>query len=282
MRVDSPFIEGYFTSIVTKELDLSDATHTLILIHRIIGYPTAFIVAPLALLAFAVPRIHRQWGKVYFYLMVFLYSTGTYLTLTQHEWYSWNFARNVTFNFFGFSMVLYAYRSIRLFRSPGTLEPDRFDRFLAYLLTFSVLAMFSVAVWKNTPMRVFTLVGIWLCIMEWRELRGGVWEKPVLFRRHLRYILASFFYVLTVVSVVHLKDELPTNFRWLWLTPVAILSIWLLTSAKRGGKSGDILSHVSQGLLTRWVVWGIVSLSVLYGIYIGYDLIYGSAIQGQG
>jgi hypothetical protein len=256
-------------------------TDTLILLHRIVGYPTVFVVAPLALFAFADPRRHRLWGKGYFYLMLFLYTTGTFFTLTQHDWLTWNFARNLTFNFFGFSMLVYAYRSIVLFARPGRLRPDRLDFALARMMELSVLALFSVAVWKNTPMRVFTLAGIWFCVLERRELSAGVWEKPVLYRRHQRYILASYFYVLTVVSVVHLGDELPQNWKWLWPTLCGALAIWLLTSAKQSGRSADWLKGVPQAALTRWVVWGALSLSFVFGSYVIYDLLYGSSLQGQ-
>jgi hypothetical protein len=34
------------------------------LIHRIVGYPTAFLVGPAALLAIATPRVHRRWGRL--------------------------------------------------------------------------------------------------------------------------------------------------------------------------------------------------------------------------
>ena len=260
---------------------MASATDTLILIHRIIGYPTAFIVAPLGLLAFATPRVHRRWGRAYFYLMLFLYLTGTYLTLTLNRWNSWGFARNLTFNFFGFSMLLYEYRAIRLF-SRGAVAPDRIDRALAKLLTLSVLALFLVAVWKDTPLRIFTLLGIWLCVVEWREVRQGAWTKPVLFRRHMRYIFASYFYVLTVVSIVHLKDELPKNVRWLWPTALAILVIWLLRAGGQATGKQAFSGRLSQGTLTRCVVLGVFGLSILYGGYIAYDLLYGAAIQGQG
>lgn len=246
------------------------------LIHRMIGYPTAFVVAPLGFLAFASPRVHRGWGKAYFYLMLLLYLSGSWFTFTQHHWASWNFARNVTFNFFGFSMVLYAYRSIRLFRAAGPIKPERVDWCLAYLLTASVAAMFSVAIWKDTPMRIFTVAGIWLCVQEWRELRGGNWSKPLMYRRHLRYILVSYFYVLTVVSIVHLKDELPTKVKWLWPSALGALSIWLLSVDHRA--RAGALARVPHAALTKRVVLGIVGLSLLYGSYVVYDLLYGSAI----
>ena len=37
--------------------------------------------------------------------------------------------------------------------------------------------------------------------------------RAVLYRRHVRYVLASYFSVRTVVSLVHLKDELSSDAR---------------------------------------------------------------------
>ena len=271
---------------------MTSSPDTLILIHRIVGYPTAFIIAPLALLAFAKASVHRPWGKAYFYLLLFLYLTGTWLTLTQHPWNTWSFARNVTFNFFGFSMVLYGYRAIWLFRRP---EPrrERLDWFLAGLLTTSVVALLSVAIWKDTPMRIFTLIGIWLCVLEYRELRQGFTDKALLYRRHQRYILASYFYVLTVVSIVHLHDELPRNLKWLWPSLVGMLVIWLLTGRKR--TPGEVVPQSAEPsprqsiiptlpcprMPRRWVVLATVALALLYGVYVVYDLISGAAISTQ-
>ena len=45
----------------------------LVLAHQLVGYTTAFVVAPLALLAFAEPQRHRGWAKYYLYLMIPLY-----------------------------------------------------------------------------------------------------------------------------------------------------------------------------------------------------------------
>lgn len=42
--------------------------------------------------------------------MTFLYVTGTFMTLTGHDWATWEFARNVTFNFFGYSFLIYGCR----------------------------------------------------------------------------------------------------------------------------------------------------------------------------
>ncbi len=245
-------------------------TALLVLVHRIVGYPTAFVVAPLALLAFADAPVHRRWGKAYLYLIVFLYLTGTWLTLTQHAWGTWSFARNVTFNFFGFSMVLYGYRAIRLFCAEDPAAGP-VDRALAWLLLLSVVALFSVAVWKDTPMRVFTLVGIWMVVLEFRELKTGLTDRPLLYRRHQRYILASYFYVLTVVSIVHLNDELPRKAKWLWPTVIGLLVVSLLTAR-----------NLPVRIPRRMVVAGVLALVAAYGGYVVYDLLSGAALTLQG
>ena len=56
------------------------------LVHRIVGYPLAFIIGPLAVATFAGKRGHHIVGWTYFVLMTFLYVTGTFLTLTRHDW----------------------------------------------------------------------------------------------------------------------------------------------------------------------------------------------------
>lgn len=254
---------------------------TLILIHRLIGYPTAFVIAPAALLAFTRPGVHRVWGKLYFYCMLFLYCTGLYFTFSLHEWSSWVFARNLAFNFFGFFMLILAYRAIRLFRTPGVSPAQASDRVLGSVLILAAAFVTAVAIWKNTPMKIFALLALWICFLEWRELKLPVWEKPLLFRRHQRYILASYFYVLTVVSIVHLKDEFRNNPRWLWPAAVGVPVIWLMTAAKERGKIG-FLGRVPQGVLTRRVVWGVFGLSAVFGAYVVYDLLFGPPVVGQG
>ena len=81
---------------------MEPGTTLLELVHRYVGYPTAFLVAPLALLAFTRPGSHRRLGSVFLGLMVFMYLSGTYRTLTHHDWDSWPVYRNLSFNFLGF------------------------------------------------------------------------------------------------------------------------------------------------------------------------------------
>jgi hypothetical protein len=206
---------------------MEPGTTLLELVHRYVGYPTAFLVAPLALLAFTRPALHRRLGSVFLGLMVFMYLSGTYRTLTHHDWDSWPVYRNLSFNFLGFSMLIYAWRAIVLFRRDGEVRPERLDRVLAGILIGSVLFLVVVALIKDLPMKVFALIGIGLAALEIRDLKAGFQPHALLFQRHVRYVLLSYFYVLTVVSLVHLKEELPREVKWLWPSAIGALVLWL-------------------------------------------------------
>lgn len=102
--------------------------HLVELIHRIVGYPLAFVIAPIALATFAGARGHRGIGVAYVAGMSFLYLSGTALTLTRHEWGSWEFGRNVVFNLLGYSLVLYGFRAMWLMNRPEVPRPAALDR----------------------------------------------------------------------------------------------------------------------------------------------------------
>jgi hypothetical protein len=211
---------------------VSDTQYLILTIHRWVGYPMAFLLVPIALATFGGKVGHRLTGKAYLFCMLFMYATGTYLTLTRHEWMSWDFARNLTFNFLGFSLLFYGWRAMVLFRQPGDPVPQKLDYGLAALLTVSVAALASVAIWKDFPMRVFGVIGIVMVALEWREIRARFQPRDILLRRHVRFILASYFYVLTVVSLVHLNDELARSVKWLWPSAVGAAVIYLTTSER--------------------------------------------------
>jgi hypothetical protein len=200
--------------------------------------------------------------------MTALYLSGTYLTLTRHEWPTWQFARNVTFNLLGFSMLVYAYRAIRLFRQVEAPVPTRVDRGLSALQLATVLGVVGVAVFKDTPMRVFALVGLVLCALDLRDLRASFRPRALLFRWHVRYVLASYYYVLTLVSIVHLDGTLPRNVKWLWPTAVAALAMWLALGGQRPAVLDErarplswaiTLTLVAAGALALWVATQLLS-----------------------
>lgn len=230
------------------------------LIHRVVGYPLAFVVAPLAFATFAGAPGHRWAGKAYVVLMTYLYATGTVLTLTRHDWATWEFGRNVVFNLLGYSLLLHGFRSMWLRNHPDRPRPATLDRVLLAFLIALVVAMSALALTaSNAPLHVFSVIGIALIVMEVREWREGLSDRA-LYRRHVRYMLGSYFYVLTVVSLVHLRDELPSDARWLWPSVLAVATIWFV---------GEQSRH------TRRVMRAVIAGSLLFAVYVGIDLVRG-------
>ena len=94
------------------------------------------------------------------------------------------------------------------------MVPCTLDRVLAGVLLSSTAALILLN-WKHdTPMRAFAVVGVALSALEVRDLRRGFRPRELLLARHLRFMLGSYFYVLTVLSIVHLQ-RLPRNVKWL-------------------------------------------------------------------
>lgn len=250
------------------------ADSAVVLIHRIVGYPLAFIVAPLALLSFAGRPGHRRWGYAYAGAMTFLYISGTALTLTRHPWGTWEFTRNVAFNLLGFAMLFFALRAIWLMTRPASPRPAVVDRALLALLAALAATLVPLALVRSGPLRGIALAAIWLLVLELRDWRRG-FAPAVLYRRHLRYMLASYAYVLTVASLVHLRDELSSDMRWLWPSVIFAVLIWLAGAAP--------LDEVRRrsAVRTRRAIAGALAVGLLFGVYIGWELVRGARISPQ-
>jgi hypothetical protein len=228
-------------------------------IHRIVGYPLAFVVGPWALATFAGARGHRTVGLAYAYAMTFLYVTGTALTLTRHPWDTWEFGRNVTFNLLGYSLLLHGVRAMQRRNAVlGSRQPNiHLDTGLmvGQAILVAIMAMFALQR-SNSPMHVFTAIGITLVALDVRDWRAGLTAKT-LYRRHVRYILGSYFYVLTVVSIVHLRDELTNDTRWLWPSLLGVLVAALVGEGHRANK---------------WAIRALLAVSIAFGAYVGWEV----------
>lgn len=248
--------------------------HAVVLVHRIAGYPLAFIVAPLALASFAGARGHRGAGRWYVFLMTFLYVSGTSLTLTRHDWGSWEFARNVVFNLFGFSLLFYGFRAMWLMNHPAEPRPVLLDRVLLVALAVMVTGTVVVALLRNGPMHGIALVGVILLAYEFRDWRRGFTASD-LYRRHIRYMIGSYCYVLTVVSLVHLGDELPRDMRWLWPSLMGVLVIGASTAAR------PHLLRRNRARVTRLAMRAALGIALLLGLYVGWELVVGVSVGAQ-
>jgi hypothetical protein len=236
----------------------------LLLVHQVIGYPLVFLVAPLALATFAGRPPHRNIGVAYLGGMTFLYATGSALTLTQYDWASWEFGRNVVFNLSGYLLALQGARAIWLWRNVDAPRPTRRDHSLRALFVASTAVMFALAVQKNTALRVFAILAIALLVLDRADFRAGL-SRAVLYARHVRLILGSYFYILTVVSLVHLRDEVGANVRWLWPTAAALLVIWISHGAVTPGNPW-------RTRLQRSAVTATIVLSLSFGAYVLYEV----------
>jgi len=220
----------------------------LVLIHQLVGYTTAFVVAPLALLAFADPQRHRGWAKYYLYLMIPLYLSGLYFTFQRHEVGSFVWTRNVAFNFLGFYFLLLGWRAIWRYRRQA-VHPTALDHAMRAVLVAVSGALIALGGLHHFPSFVFGALGVWLGLSVFRETSG----VQALYVRHQRCMLASFYYVLTVLSIVHLRA--PADVKWLW---PAIVGVPLIVYATRAG-------HRER---TRRAVYATFAVAMLAGVYI--------------
>lgn len=196
----------------------------LVLAHRMVGYVAAFAIAPLALSAFAAPPRHRIWARTYLCLMVPLYATGLWFTFQRHEIGSFAWVRNLAFNFLGFFFLLLGWRAMWRFRRKA-LVPAMLDRTMRGAMLAASAVLVALGVLHHFPSFVLGSLGLWLGFSVFREST----DIHRLYVTHQRCMLGSYFYVLTVLSLVHVRA--PTDLKWLW---PALLGVPLAAYATRG------------------------------------------------
>lgn len=197
------------------------------LAHQAIGYAVALLLGPLTLASFAGRWRHRALGIGYAFGMLALYLTGSTITFTQYAYGTWEFARNVVFNLTGALYVALGVRAGQLWRRGSDAATSSIDLALRGALTASILTMVALAVIKSTPLRVFSILSGILLWMEWRDWRQG-FTRAAHYARHARYSLAGYCYLMTVLSVVHLVDEIPGLLRWIWPALLGAAAIWIV------------------------------------------------------
>lgn len=197
----------------------------LVLAHQAVGYTTAFVVAPLALSRFAEPRRHRPWGKAYVYAMIGLYLTGLSFTLRLHDPASFIGARNLAFNFTGFFVVLIGWRAIHRHRA-GQLAPRPLDHAMRATLAIGGAVLATLGIRHHFPSFVLGAIALAMAAFAMRENR----DPLALVLRHQRAMLAGYLYLLTVLSLVHVRA--PADVKWLW--PTLLGGPLVLYATRRG------------------------------------------------
>lgn len=198
----------------------------LLFVHRLLGYATVLVIGPAVLLTWRRHDVHARWGRFYVYAMVLLYLSGTPRTFYFQPWPSWSLARNFTFNFFGILQVLVGFRAI--FRWKGSPQ-GRVDNWLTWVFCVNAAGMI-VAAPPDLPIFLVGLFALAVAACDEVELRRNPLDGRVHMRRHLRHMFGSYYYLLTVLSIVHLP--VGHDLKWLWCGAFGV-AMWLLS---RGGQ----------------------------------------------
>jgi adenosine deaminase CECR1 len=215
------------TSKIEVETDMDVALHLLLQFHQVLGYLIAFVIGPATLISWTNRPWHRRWAKVFLLGMLVLYLTGTPRTFLFQAPLSWGFVRNLTFNFFGVFQLIIGYRAIRLWSNPqGTLLT--LDRLYFFTLVLLGLAMTAIGL-SDWPMLLFGVIALIFAALDGQAVSR--WSnRQMQLSRHLRYVFGSYYYLLTVISIVHAPAGHDT--KWLWPAVWGIL-IWTLAYAAR-------------------------------------------------
>jgi hypothetical protein len=223
----------------------------LVLAHQAVGYATAFAVAPLALAAFATPARHRPWGKAFVYAMIVLYVTGLAFTLRLHAPTSFVGARNLAFNFTGFFLVLCGWRAIhRQRRRIAVAQP--LDHAMRVTVAAGGAALVALGVRHHFPSFVLGAIALGVAARVMREDPS----PGALVVRHQRLMLAAFCYLLTVLSLVHVRAS--TDVKWLW---PALVGVPLVAYATRRGLDPARM---------RVAVRVLVAIAAAFALYIAF------------
>ncbi len=225
--------------------------------HRLLGYATVLVIGPMVLLTWRRSDLHARWGRLYFFAMLLLYLTGTPRTFYFQAWPSWELARNFTFNFFGVLQVLVGYRAIRLWKQGG--PPRWIDVLLTWLFRVNAVAMILVAP-PDLPIFLIGWFALAVAVCDAVEWRFGPQDARMHMRRHLRHMFGSYYYLLTVLSIVHLPLE--HDPKWLCCGTFG-LAVWMLSRIRvrqgipllRGGMSLFVRSALAaNGALALYVL----------------------------
>ncbi len=220
----------------------------LLLVHELFGYLTVFLVGPATLLTWRHTTTHRRWGQAYVAAMLMLYVSGTPRTFYFQEWLSWGLARNFTFNLFGILQVLIGYRAVAQWRSG---ERRWVDHPLMALYAVNAAAMILVGL-RDLPVFIIGWFAIVVAVIDVVELRGNTQRRQTHMRRHLRHMFGSYYYLLTVLSIVHLP--LGHDVKWL-ICGVFGMAVWLTARLKKR-------TYVSSS------VYGALTANVCLGIFV--------------
>ena len=183
---------------------------------------TAFVMAPLALIAAKGGKAHRRWGKIYFWSMTVVAATALVLSLYRPVLF---LALVAVFSFYA---AFSAYRILFHKNLPPGQKvtwPDWSAAIFTFAtsLSLALLGVFKPMLVQNLriPAIVFGLIGMRLAGKSiWRFLHPPK-EKMFWWYEHLGNMLASYIAAWTAFSVVTI-GRLVHGGWVIWVLPTAI------------------------------------------------------------
>ncbi len=183
---------------------------------------TAFVMAPLALIAAKGGKAHRRWGKVYFWSMAVVASTAMVLALYRPVLF---LALVAVFSFYA---AFSAYRVLFYKNLPRGQKVDWPD-WGAAIFTFAaslVLALLGIVkpvLVQNMsiPSVVFGIIGMMLAAKSMWQFLHPPKEKMFWWYEHLGNMLGSYIAAWTAFSVVTIGRFVHGGWV-IWVLPTAI------------------------------------------------------------
>jgi uncharacterized membrane protein len=206
-----------------QEVEMQDPVwiRSLLGIHIAAG-STAFVMAPLALIAAKGGKAHRRWGKVYFWAMAVVASTAMALALYRPVLF---LALVAVFSFYA---AFSAYR-VLFHKNLPQGEKVTWPDWAAAIFTFgSSLALALLGLLKPVLVRnlaipaiVFGIIGMWLAAKSMWQFLHPPKEKMFWWYEHLGNMLASYIAAWTAFSVVTIGRFVHGGWV-IWVLPTAI------------------------------------------------------------
>lgn len=182
----------------------------------------AFICAPIALIAAKGGRIHRRWGKVYFWAMAAVAGTALFLSVVLPIVF---LALVAIFSFYA---AFSGYRILVLKRLGSAERPHLIDWVAAIVTLVSSSALAVVGVicpqvvgGMGFVSIVFGLIGTFLAVGSIRTFVRPPAEKQFWWYFHMRGMIASYIAAFTAFTVVNLGSRFGDAW-WVWLGPAII------------------------------------------------------------
>lgn len=220
-------------------------THQILVIVHVLSALLSIVVAPLVMWVKKGGKVHRQWGKVYFWGMFVANTTAIVLLF-----YRFNiFLLGVTvLSFYG---AVTGYRVLYRKRPLSGSGPHWFDWSAAVVTLLTGLALLGWGVWAmlgnrpfglpsggNVPiiLIIFPIIfGIIISSNAITDLRNFIQpsnDKQWWWYYHMDRMLGSYIGLTTALMVQQVGPRLPQNIAWVvWILPAVIgtvaISRWI-------------------------------------------------------